>query len=419
MPLVVGVVARRRPRLPPRPLHRQPLGRRLPVVHVPDRERRVPAGDAGRVRHQVPHEHVLLALGRELRPVVAHRRVHVQLAALDQQQRRQREHALRRRPAVDDRVLGPRGRALLVAVSAPDVDDGLPVEIDRDRRPQLLAVELLRERVPHPGEPVVAAAVHLGHKASSSRPRHRCRAVPDETTAPPSQRRCNVPAGTSARPSPPRHGPTEHIPPPPLSLTCRRPGSSPARPAASAASGPSPHSSAVTRSPPPPATRHPRRSGRAIRRPDPADPLDVTDRDAVFAAVKEAHDRFGGLDVVVNNAGYGQFGMVEEISEAEARAQIETNVFGALWVTQAALPYLRAQGPATSCRSHHRRDQRVPEHRHVPRLQVGARGIEPVARPGGRRLRHQGHHRARRLLDRLGAPRPSTRPRTRPTTTTA
>ncbi|TFV86273.1 SDR family oxidoreductase [Blastococcus sp. CT_GayMR16] len=72
--------------------------------------------------------------------------------------------------------------------------------------------------------------------------------------------------------------------------------------------------------------------------------LDVTDRDAVVAAVKDAHDRYGRLDVVVNNAGYGQFGMVEEISEAEARAQIETNVFGALWVTQAVLPYLREQG---------------------------------------------------------------------------
>jgi len=72
--------------------------------------------------------------------------------------------------------------------------------------------------------------------------------------------------------------------------------------------------------------------------------LDVTDRAAVFDAVRTAHERFGRLDVVVNNAGYGQFGMVEEISEAEARDQIETNVFGALWVTQAALPYLREQG---------------------------------------------------------------------------
>ena len=72
--------------------------------------------------------------------------------------------------------------------------------------------------------------------------------------------------------------------------------------------------------------------------------LDVTDRDAVFAAVQRGHDAFGRLDVVVNNAGYGQFGMVEELSEADARAQIETNLFGALWITQAALPFLRAQG---------------------------------------------------------------------------
>jgi NAD(P)-dependent dehydrogenase (short-subunit alcohol dehydrogenase family) len=72
--------------------------------------------------------------------------------------------------------------------------------------------------------------------------------------------------------------------------------------------------------------------------------LDVTDRDAVFQIVGRAHDHFGELDIVVNNAGYGQFGAVEEISEAEARDQIETNLFGALWVTQAALPYLRDQG---------------------------------------------------------------------------
>ena len=72
--------------------------------------------------------------------------------------------------------------------------------------------------------------------------------------------------------------------------------------------------------------------------------LDVTDRAADFTAVQRAHAHFGRLDVVVNNAGYGQFGMVEELSEADARAQIETNLFGALWVTQAALPLLRRQG---------------------------------------------------------------------------
>jgi NAD(P)-dependent dehydrogenase (short-subunit alcohol dehydrogenase family) len=72
--------------------------------------------------------------------------------------------------------------------------------------------------------------------------------------------------------------------------------------------------------------------------------LDVTDREAAFAAVRQAHKRFGQLDVVVNNAGYGHFGMIEEVSEEEIRAQLETNVLGALWVTQAALPFLREQG---------------------------------------------------------------------------
>lgn len=71
--------------------------------------------------------------------------------------------------------------------------------------------------------------------------------------------------------------------------------------------------------------------------------LDVTDKAAVDAAMRRAHEAFGRIDVVVNNAGYGLFGTIEEVSEEEARAQIETNVFGALWVTKAALPILRAQ----------------------------------------------------------------------------
>lgn len=71
--------------------------------------------------------------------------------------------------------------------------------------------------------------------------------------------------------------------------------------------------------------------------------LDVTDRRAVVTAVDEAHRHFGRLDVVVSNAGYGLFGAVEEISEAQARAQVEANLFGSLWVVQAALPHLRRQ----------------------------------------------------------------------------
>ncbi|MGW0214747.1 SDR family oxidoreductase [Micromonospora chokoriensis] len=72
-------------------------------------------------------------------------------------------------------------------------------------------------------------------------------------------------------------------------------------------------------------------------------PLDVTDRAAVVAAVDSAVAHFGRLDIVVNNAGTMSMGMVEEFTEAEARAQFEVNVFGALWVGQAVLPHLRAQ----------------------------------------------------------------------------
>ncbi|MFI7295526.1 SDR family oxidoreductase [Streptomyces sp. NPDC050121] len=72
--------------------------------------------------------------------------------------------------------------------------------------------------------------------------------------------------------------------------------------------------------------------------------LDVTDKAAAFEAVQRAHEHFGRLDVVVNNAGHGLFGTVEELTEQQVRGQMETNFYGALWVTQAALPLLRAQG---------------------------------------------------------------------------
>ena len=99
--------------------------------------------------------------------------------------------------------------------------------------------------------------------------------------------------------------------------------------------------------------------------------LDVTDRDASFAAINQAHDHFGHLDVIVNNAGYGHFGFVEELSEADIRDQMETNFFGALWTTQAAIPLLREQGAVTSCRFEHGRRGCLSEPRRLPRLEVG------------------------------------------------
>ncbi|MGN8080079.1 oxidoreductase [Variovorax sp. 22077] len=74
-----------------------------------------------------------------------------------------------------------------------------------------------------------------------------------------------------------------------------------------------------------------------------ATPLDVDAAGAAEAAVQAAVARFGRIDVLVNNAGYGVVGALEETSDAELRALMNTNFFGAMAVTRAALPVLRAQ----------------------------------------------------------------------------
>jgi NADP-dependent 3-hydroxy acid dehydrogenase YdfG len=71
--------------------------------------------------------------------------------------------------------------------------------------------------------------------------------------------------------------------------------------------------------------------------------LDVTDAGQVDSAVTQAFAQFGQVDVLVNNAGYGVAGAIEEVSEAEYMPMFETNVFGLLGVTRAFLPHLRKQ----------------------------------------------------------------------------
>ncbi len=71
--------------------------------------------------------------------------------------------------------------------------------------------------------------------------------------------------------------------------------------------------------------------------------VDVTDERQINAAVEATVERFGRIDVLVNNAGRGQVGAVEEVSDAAARALFELNVFGVLNVLRAVLPTLRAQ----------------------------------------------------------------------------
>jgi len=72
--------------------------------------------------------------------------------------------------------------------------------------------------------------------------------------------------------------------------------------------------------------------------------LEVTNRAACFDAMAKAKAHFGNIDVVINNAGTGLFGTVEELEEQAVRDIIDVNLLGTLWITQAALPILRAQG---------------------------------------------------------------------------
>ena len=200
-----------------------------------------------------------------------------------------------------------------------------------------------------------------------------------------------------------------------------RHGSSPAHPAASAASGRSPPST--------------RRQGRR-HRPRHLDPRRPGGRSTATRSCRSsstsptgtptsrpsgsAHDHFGRLDVVVNNAGYGQFGFIEELSEAGGPRRRSRPTSSA-----------RSGSPRRRCRSCARRaaatSSRCPRSagsRAFPNIGIyhaskwALEGFSQSLAAGGRRLRHQGHaDRAGRLLAPTGpAPRPGTPRRTRPTT---
>lgn len=75
-------------------------------------------------------------------------------------------------------------------------------------------------------------------------------------------------------------------------------------------------------------------------------PLDVTDPDSIKSAISTAVDRHHRIDILLNNAGYGMGGAIEETSDEEARKQYDVNVFGLMNVTREALPHMRSQNDA-------------------------------------------------------------------------
>ena len=127
--------------------------------------------------------------------------------------------------------------------------------------------------------------------------------------------------------------------------------------------------------------------------------LDVTDERAAIAAVQTAVDAFGRLDVLANNAGYGDLASIEDTSMKDFRAQIETNLFGVVHVTKAAIPVMRRQGSGHILQFSSVGGRVGPVGRgRVRRREVGRRGVLRGPREGGRSPWRQGHdHRAGRL----------------------
>lgn len=72
--------------------------------------------------------------------------------------------------------------------------------------------------------------------------------------------------------------------------------------------------------------------------------LEITDRAACFAALEKTKSHFGSVDVVINNAGMGVVGTIEELGEQDVKNILDVNLLGTLWITQAALPIFRSQG---------------------------------------------------------------------------
>ena len=133
--------------------------------------------------------------------------------------------------------------------------------------------------------------------------------------------------------------------------------------------------------------------------------LDVTDSAAANRAIDAAINSFGSLDIVVNNAGYADSAPIEEMSEASFRDQIETNLFGVVNVTKAALPIFHQQrsGHFLQILINRRPSRWLAGIGRVPDSKVCGRRVLRGPQRGGEAARHQSDdRRTRRFQDRLG-----------------
>jgi NAD(P)-dependent dehydrogenase (short-subunit alcohol dehydrogenase family) len=118
--------------------------------------------------------------------------------------------------------------------------------------------------------------------------------------------------------------------------------------------------------------------------------LDVTDDASIVAAVDQIIRERGRIDVLINNAGYGQFGALEDVPINEGRRQLETNLIGPARLIQLCLPHMRAQRYGRIFNiSSNRREACDPTGRLVPRLEIRAGGLFRLAAQRGRPVRHR------------------------------
>src|SRR5262249_45027198 len=156
---------RRGARFPPGCLPGKLGGGRFQVILVFDTEGLLPTRHTRRVAQQVPDFYTVLAVLRELGPVVSHRRIRDDFTPVHKPEAGEAGYVLRGRPQVDNRVLGPGDLSLLVAPATPQIDHGLAVDVHVDAGTHLdMRVNVGRERGVNALETRIAGSTQLGHE---------------------------------------------------------------------------------------------------------------------------------------------------------------------------------------------------------------------------------------------------------------